>query len=294
MPRDWTSLDIAIATSRELPDSREDEARLADALAARGLRAGPVVWSAPEVDWRRFRLCIVRTTWDSHLRRDEFVAWADRAGALTPMWNPPSILRWNTHKGYLRDLEARGIPLVPTAWLDQGDKADLAALLEAKGWTDAVVKPAVSAGAQETIRVKADRDLSTGQAHLARLLARQDMMVQPYLASVEGYGERSLIFIEGELTHAGRKDAALAGRPPDLLNVLRVEPATDEVALARRILDAVGQPLLYARVDLARDASGAPCLMELEITEPNLFMKDAPHAVERLADVIAQRARADR
>jgi glutathione synthase/RimK-type ligase-like ATP-grasp enzyme len=293
MSANWRSFDVALVTAPTFPDCTPDEQLLADALAARGVKAGPVIWDDPSVDWSHFRLALIRTAWDSDKRRDEFVAWADRAGARCPLWNPPEVLRWNTHKGYLRQLEARGVAIVPTAWLALGARVDVKALLAERGWTDAVVKPAVSAGARDTLRVRGPGDVTAAQALVERILPHKDMMVQPYQSSVEGYGERSILFLGGEHTHAIKRPAALSGAPG--YDATAAEPAPsaeDERAFARRVIDATGFELLYARVDIARDEQGGLRLMELEITEPNLFLQQGgPRAVERLADVILHKAR---
>ncbi|MFY0583855.1 hypothetical protein ACN28S_64690 [Cystobacter fuscus] len=115
MPVSGAPLDIALVTASTYPDCRPGETLLAEALAARGVKAGPVIWDDPAVDWSRFRLALIRTAWDADKRRDEFVAWAERAGAQCSLWNPPEVVRWNTHKSYLRELESRGVPIVPTA-----------------------------------------------------------------------------------------------------------------------------------------------------------------------------------
>jgi glutathione synthase/RimK-type ligase-like ATP-grasp enzyme len=285
--------DVALVTSSSFPECLPDEKLLAQALAARGLKAGPVIWDDPEVDWSRFRLALIRTAWDSDARREEFVAWAERAGARCPLWNPPEVLRWNTHKGYLRELAARGIATVPTAWMERGSRADVKALLAAHGWNDAVVKPAVSAGARDTLRVRRPEELPAAQALVERVLPLKDMMVQPYLPSVESHGERSILFLGGEHTHAIKRPPALSGNPG--YDPTTAEPAPsseDERAFARRVLAATGFELLYARVDVARDEHGALLLMELEITEPNLFLRQGgPRAVETLADAIVHKAR---
>jgi glutathione synthase/RimK-type ligase-like ATP-grasp enzyme len=293
MSSHWNDFDIALVTASNFPECLPDEKLLAEALATRGLKAGPVIWDDPSVDWSRFRLALIRTAWDSDARREEFVAWAGRAGARCPLWNPPEVLRWNTHKGYLRELEARGVATVPTAWMDRGSRADVKALLAGRGWSDAVVKPAVSAGARDTLRVRRPEDLPAAQALVERVLPHKDMMVQPYLASVESHGERSILFLGGEHTHAIKRPPALSGNPG--YDATAAEPAPsseDERAFARQVLAATGFELLYARVDVARDEQGALRLMELEITEPNLFLRQGgPRAVGCLADAIVHKAR---
>jgi glutathione synthase/RimK-type ligase-like ATP-grasp enzyme len=294
MSENWRSFDVALVTAPTFPDCLPDEKLLADALAARGVKAGPVIWDDASVDWSHFRLALIRTAWDSDKRRDEFVDWADRAGARCPLWNPPEVLRWNTHKSYLRELESRGVAIVPTAWLTRGAQADVKALLAERGWTDAVVKPAVSAGARDTLRVRTPEDVRAAQALVERILPYKDMMVQPYQSSVEGYGERSLLFFGGEHTHAIKRQAALSGSPGYDATVAEPAPSSeDERAFARRVLAATGFELLYARVDMARDEQGGLRLMELEVTEPNLFLhQGGPRAVERLADALLHKARA--
>lgn len=293
MPAPWSSLDVALVTASTFPECLPDEKLLMDALAARGVRAGPVIWDDASVDWGHFRLALIRTAWDSDKRRDEFVAWADRAGARCPLWNPPEVLRWNTHKGYLRELEARGVAIVPTAWLERGTAVDVKALLAGRGWSDAVVKPAVSAGARDTLRVRGPGDIPAAQALVERVLPHKDMMVQPYQSSVEGYGERSILFLGGEHTHAIKRQPALSGNPG--YDATAAEPAPsaeDERAFARQVIAATGFELLYARVDVARDERGGLRLMELEITEPNLFLRQGgPRAVEQLADALLHKAR---
>ena len=218
--------------------------------------------------------------------------WAERAGALCPLWNPPEVLRWNTHKGYLRDLEARGVAIVPTAWLARGSAPDLRALLAERGWTDAVVKPAVSAGARDTLRIRGPEDWPAVQALVARVLPHKDLMVQPYLPSVEGPGERSLLFFGGTYTHTIRRRAALSGEPGyDSTQAERLPTSAEERAFAEGVLAATQRELLYARVDVARDEAGALRLMELELTEPNLFLPlGGPPAVEQLVDALVHKA----
>jgi hypothetical protein len=234
---------------------------------------------------------VIRSTWDYFHRRAAFLAWAERVAGLTELWNPVPVLRWNTHKGYLADLAGRGVPVVPTVWLAAGTGADLGEILAEQGWQRAVLKPAVSADSYGTIIVTGT---AADQAHLDRLLDERDMMVQPFLTSVGSYGERSLLFIAGEFTHAVRRSAPKGYGPHYGWDCPPVAAAAEELALARAVLAAVQAPTLYARVDLLRDDAGAPCLLELELVEPSLFLRTAPQAVERLAGAIAAQVRAAR
>jgi hypothetical protein len=148
----------------------------------------------------------------------------------------------------------------------------------------------VSASGYETWQVRSG---NTGKAQrkLDGLLAGRDMMVQPFMPSVESPGERSLMFVEGQHTHTVRRSAPFGAGVGEMAETRTVEAAPDEAALAYKVLHAAGRLTLYARVDLARDNEGVPRLMELELIEPSLFLAHAPLAARMLAAAIARRAR---
>lgn len=292
-------MDIALVTCAELPDLFPDDRPLARELAAAGFEVGIVRWDDPDFDWRATRIALLRSPWDYFRRPAEFLDWAERAAAVTRLVNPLPVVRWNLHKGYLVELAGRGLPIVPTALLPRSPApaaGDYERLLAARGWRDAVVKPAVSADSWETIVVRAEEPES-GEAHLARLLPERDMLVQPFLRSVETYGERSLVFIDGRYTHAVRKNAlTLGGRWAGVPEGAPVEAAPSELAVARRILAAAREATgsetpLYARVDLTRDDAGNPLLLELELAEPSLFLAESPVALRRLVKALSARLR---
>jgi glutathione synthase/RimK-type ligase-like ATP-grasp enzyme len=181
------------------------------------------------------------------------------------------------------------VRVVPTAHVDAGASVDVAELARSHGWREIVVKPAVSGGAHATTRVEEARG---AQAHLEAILAKGDAMVQPYLPSVEARGEIAMVFFDGELSHAVRKHAQLDGTGVRDGGEPRVEPSRDDVRFAQSVLEAVpfAGPLLYARVDVVRDDDGAPCVMELEVVEPSLFLAQG-NAAARFAEAIARRVR---
>lgn len=279
-------IDIAIATYADLPDLTADDALLIPALAEWGLRAQPVVWNDPDMDWSVPKVTVLRSTWDYHHQRAAFLAWAEGVAGLHTLCNPLELLRWNTHKFYLRELEQRHIPIVPTLWLEQGSRANLVALMEQHGWLKIVIKPAVSASAYATMLVTVET-VQAGQAHLDQLLVTNDILLQPFLSTVTSSHERSLIFIDGTYTHAIEREPAL-DLEPDAQDQL-IMPQEGELLLARNILDLLPVPPLYARVDLIHDEVGTLCLMELELVEPFLWLAHAPHAVQLFADAIAKK-----
>lgn len=296
---------IAVVSARAARGQDEDESLLLAALAAQGAAPEVVAWDDPDVDWRAFALALLRSTWDYTQRLPEFLAWAERAAALTRLENPLPLLRWNTDKRYLTEL-AHALPgAVIPAWViapgaDIGQA--LAGLPEEEAW---VVKPAVGAGSQDVQRYsRGARQAIT--AHVERLhAAKRCVLVQPYLARVEQEGETGLVFIDGVFSHAVRKGPMLGpdGRPasgasalfaPEQITVRA--PAAEELVLAQQVLAVLRDwplpgaaastpngPPLYARVDLIRDAHGRPQLLELELCEPSLFLAYAPEAAARLA-----------
>jgi glutathione synthase/RimK-type ligase-like ATP-grasp enzyme len=281
---------VALAISRDLPEMDQDEHLVADALVERGVETDIVVWD-DDVDWAAYDAVVIRSTWDYWERLEEFRAWADRVGAVTRLLNGPDVVRWNTDKAYLLELEERGAPIVPTAWLGQGDRIDLAELLDDRGWRRAVLKPLIGAGASGLLVVDRD-DIAAGQAHLEGLLAQGDAMVQPYLETIETHGETSLVYIDGSFSHAVRKTPAPGEHRIQIEfggTYEAVEAAPDWVALGAWLVEATGHDLLYARVDVIPDAVGSPLLGELEATEPALMLAEAPGSAGRLADAILRR-----
>jgi glutathione synthase/RimK-type ligase-like ATP-grasp enzyme len=284
---------IALATCSELPAHEVDDLALHRALERRGVDFELVAWDEADVDWGAFDACLIRTTWDYAERREAFLAWAEGAARVTLLFNPVEVVRWNTHKRYLAELEGAGAPVTPTLWIERGTAFDLRGALAERGWERAFLKPMVGATARQTLRFDADAEgLARAEAHLARTLGNEGMMLQPYLSSVETEGERSAVFVDGAFSHCVRKipvpgdyrvqdDFGARDEPCEL------EPG--ERALARRVVELVpqrpGSPrLLYARVDFLRDGAGKVRLNELELVEPSLFFRHAPQAAERLAD----------
>jgi glutathione synthase/RimK-type ligase-like ATP-grasp enzyme len=277
-------IDVALASCQVLPEPDLDEAPLLGALRAAGLRAEVLAWDDPAADFASARLTLLRATWNYADRPEVFGDWLARTAAATALWNPLSVVRWNLHKGYLLDLARAGVPVTPTHLAPRGSSERLADVAAERGWSDVVVKPAVSAGSRLTMRVRAGSE--RGEAHLRALVGREDALVQPYLPAVEGHGERALVVIDGELTHAVRKAPRFVGEAESVTGPFAV--SGDEAALARAALAAAPEPVLYARVDVAPGADGRPVLMELELIEPALFFEHGPRALARLVDAIAR------
>ena len=268
---------LRVATCQVLPEPDVDAAPLAVALAAAGFDAALVAWDDPAADWDAAIPTILRSTWNYPLALDRFLAWVDRAAAAAPLLNPPAVVRANVHKRYLLELAARGVPTVPTTLVERGETCELPR-------ERLVIKPEVGAASLDA-QVFAPGDPAAA-AHLAALTARGAALVQPYLASIEAYGERSLVMIDGELSHAIRKTPRFSGEDERVTGPFAI--ADDERTVALAALAPYGD-LLYGRVDVARDAAGQPLVMELELVEPSLFFDWCPGSAERYARALLRR-----
>lgn len=279
---------IAIATCAGYADLKADDDLLREALRERGAEAVSVTWDQEGVDWSGFDLCLVRSTWDYHEKHGEFLDWARRVETVAALRNPAGVIAWSSDKTYLRELGDGGVRTVPTAWVSRRSEVDLEQILAAREWDEAVVKPVVDLGAKNLRRVRRGE----GSRALEEVLRRHDAMVQPFLPSLEEQGESSLIFIAGELSHAVRKRPAAGDFRVQSIwggTVAPAEPEAAQVELARQALGQLDEVPLYARVDLVAGPDAEPCLIELELIEPNLYLVTHPSAAARLADAaIAQ------
>ena len=246
-------------------------------------------WNDPGEDWDLPVPTLVRSTWDYIHDLERFRAWLARAQRAAPLWNPLDVIAGNLHKGYLLELERSGVPVTPTELIARGSTArrfTLGELTARRGWRDVIVKPAVGAGSFATRRFRST-EFDEGERFLAQSLARGDVLVQPYLESVEGHGERALVWIDGEFTHAVRKSPRFSGEDERVSQALAIEPA--ELELGRRTLAPYADRCLYARVDVAPLPDGRPGLMELELVEPSLFLRQEPRALARLVEGVRRR-----
>jgi O-ureido-D-serine cyclo-ligase len=288
-----TRRSVALVTCRVLPEPDPDQEPLLAALREAGLQAEFLAWDDPAAGRPgAFDLCVLRSSWNYFQEPEGFLAWCEEAAGTSRLLNPLPAVRWNLHKRYLLELEAAGVPVVPTVLLERGAAADLPGLIAARGWPDVVVKPAVSAASFLTRRFRPG-EAAAGQDFLAALLAERDALVQPFLPAAEGSGERALVFIDGPLSHAVRKSPRLSGDDERVSEAVPIAPAEREVAERAMAVGSarVGLPLLYGRVDLLADEAGALRVSELELIEPSLFLVQSPPALERLVRAIVRDVR---
>jgi glutathione synthase/RimK-type ligase-like ATP-grasp enzyme len=282
-----TPVTIALATGRAYEKVDVDLPLIVDAASERGLDAEIAVWDDDTVDWSAYDGVVVRSCWDYLDRRDDFLAWAAKVPNLL---NPAEVLAWNTDKVYLRELADAGVPVIDTRWdVRRGDQ-----LPDSAGeW---VVKPSISGGGKDTARWDDPDDV---YAHSEELIAAGRIaMVQPYVPSVDHEGETALIYFGGRFSHAIRKGPLLergegVRQDRDQREVITPRaPTAAQEDVAQQVLGAIpsslgrANALAYARVDLVTDTGGVPRLIELELTEPSLFLDNAEGGAERLVEAV--------
>jgi hypothetical protein len=199
---------VLFATYGAQPGLTEDDQLFARELERRGVQVCAASWDDPAAAWSNAAAVIIRSTWDYHHRRAEFLQWVDRVSASTALYNNARAVQWNSHKRYLAEIARCGVNVIDTVFASTGSSLALSAVAREHRWRDIVVKPAVSASAHETRRFDVhERD--EGQAHLDRLLSTRDVMLQPHLSTLAEQGELSLLFARGRFTHAVRRRSAL-------------------------------------------------------------------------------------
>lgn len=277
--------DVLLVTAANLPKPDPESHFLRDALFAQSIRSEMAGWDDPTVDWASAALVLIRTPWNYVQHHADFLAWAKRTAAIVPMQNDIGIIEWNIHKRYLVELQAKGVPVIPTMIVPQGTTAPD---LSDAGEGELVVKPAIDGGARGAMRGAVNQPALL--RHVIDLAKARDVLVQPYASAIATQGEVSLVYFGGAYSHAVRKIPASGdyrvqtqhgGRNVDHT------PTSAEFAAAEKALAAAPGKVAYARVDLV-DYQGAPHLMELELMEPELFLGHDPNAARRLADVIGK------
>lgn len=274
---------VCFATYSGDPDINSDDALAAQELRLLGIETMALPWDA---DSQSASIpVIVRSCWNYHLKPGDFRSWIDRRGLV---WNPPRTLAWNMDKRYLLALESRGCTIAPTTVVEQA--TPLAAILENRGWREAVVKPVVSASAWLTFPVTLD-SATIDQARFEGILAQGPVLVQEFVPGIRTLGEHSLIFFDGEFSHAVLKRPANGdfrvqneyggSETPVSAADWMIEQAAEALAMAP-------DQCLYARVDVVAQDRRL-IVMELELIEPLLFLALDAEAPARFARAIAGR-----
>ena len=283
---------VALVTCREALGIDYDMPLLLEAVRAAGIAVDEVCWDDELIDWSTYNHVVIRSTWDYHRRYDEFMQWVRAVSSASTMSNSIDVITWNTDKHYLAEVAAMGLPVVPTVFIEPGHEAWLDQVHELLTQGDVVVKPAISAGSNDTER---HSNIDVAQKHITELLsAQRSVMLQPYMADVDVESETGLVFIDGKFSHAFAKGALLA-QEKNMSGGLYAEeeigvrqPTAEQLLIGERAVKWLTSrfgKLLYARVDLLPTAQG-PVIIEIELTEPSLYLLLHPEAATELANAL--------
>jgi glutathione synthase/RimK-type ligase-like ATP-grasp enzyme len=254
----------------------------ADALRTGGLEVSARPWTAPG-DLAPFDAVMPLVVWGYHERYEEWLAQLDALDAQgARLINPPSLLRWNSDKAYLAELDAGGIPTVHTVAVDALDEHGLREARDRFDCRQLVVKPPVSASATSTFL------LDVGDP-IPNEVAGRRMLIQPFMASIASQGEYSIMLFDGVFSHAilkTPKSGDFRVQPHLGGSEMPCEAPAGAVALAKAALAAAPAEALYARVDMVADTDGTLRVMELELIEPALWLQHAPDKGAAFASVV--------
>lgn len=254
-------------------------------LARLGFEVDTLSWRDETVDWNDYEAVVIRTPWDYQRAPDEFLNVLETIdGSSARLENSLDIVRWNLDKRYLIDMEQRGCRIVPTIWDAAYSVEEFDRWLERFGVDELIIKPTVSATAEHTYR------LTAYEPALESVFTNRSFMVQPFMPNIINEGEYSLFFFNGEYSHTINKSPKTADFRVQEEHggiITEVEPDEKLRVAAQNALDKIGEPLLYARVDLVRDEDNEFALMELELIEPALYLRMSDGAPQRFAAAIA-------
>lgn len=265
-----------------------EEQLLKTALEKQGLTVEITYWDNPSYDWSKTNSVFFRTIWDYFEKFEEFLKWLDEIKQQTHLINSYELVKWNIDKHYLKDLNQNGIQTVPTYFAKQHAKESLFDVSKKMGWNNVVIKPAISAAAFKTFKIVQD-ELDTQEELFQELLKDRDMLVQPFFETISSFGEASLMIFDGKFSHAILKKAKegdfrvqddFGGTVHDYL------PSSDEIAFALKVFKACDSMPLYGRVDIVWDLEKNIYLSELEIIEPELWIRNHPKSAETIAEAI--------
>jgi glutathione synthase/RimK-type ligase-like ATP-grasp enzyme len=284
---------LAIATSAMYPGVYPDDVYFVEVLERLGIQVVPCIWNDPTVDWAAFDAVLVRTVWDYFKHYASFLAWLDTLDRLdVPMINDSRLIRWNSEKRYLLDIEQQGIPIIPTRVARAGMLSEVLQSMQSR---DVVIKPTVSGGAWHTLRGTVGT--AAFQEALALLPTELDYLVQPFVPEIASNGEWSLLYFGGRYSHAVIKHPAAGDYRVQTEHggtAMEIVPDASIVEAADKALAAVAElghrEQTYVRVDGVM-VNGQFHIMELELIEPMLHLAIRPDAAETFAGRVLDRLR---
>ena len=261
---------------------------LKSAFEAKGLKVDITYWDNPSYEWQQTKSVLFRTVWDYFERFDEFWEWLEQVKTKTRLINSYELIKWNIDKHYLRDLKNNDIQVVPTYFVDKGNNISLKEIAYLKDWKHIVIKPAISASAFNTYKITND-EIEQKEQLFHELLQTHDMLVQPFFQTISELGEASLMVFGGKFTHAILKKAKTGDfRVQDDFGgtIHDYNPTQEEIDFAEKVFQSCISMPIYGRVDIIWDTNKNLYLSELEIIEPELWIRNRPESAKKIADAV--------
>ena len=261
---------------------------LKSSLEAQGLKVNVTFWDNPSYEWQKTKSVLFRTVWDYFERFDEFWEWLEQVKTKTKLINSYELIKWNIDKHYLRDLKNNDIQVVPTYFADRGNNISLQEIANLNDWKHIVIKPAISASAFNTYKITND-EIEQKEQLFHELLQTHDMLVQPFFPTISELGEASLMVFGGKFTHAILKKAKAGDfRVQDDFGgtVHDYNPTQEEIKFAEKVFQSCTSLPIYGRVDIVWDSNKHIYLSELEIIEPELWIRNRPESANKIAEAV--------
>ena len=261
---------------------------LKSAFEAQGLKVDITYWDNPSYEWQQTKSVLFRTVWDYFERFDEFWDWLEQVKTKTRLINSYELIKWNIDKHYLRDLKNNDIQVVPTYFADRRNNISLQEIANLNDWKHIVIKPAISASAFNTYKIIND-EIEQKEQLFHELLQTHDMLVQPFFPTISELGEASLMVFGGKFTHAILKKAKAGDfRVQDDFGgtVHDYNPTQEEIKFAEKVFQSCTSLPIYGRVDIVWDSNKHIYLSELEIIEPELWIRNRPESANKIAEAV--------
>ena len=286
-------INIALLTCQRLPELTAADQVLIPELAQYNIKASPVVWDDPSINWNDFNFLIFRNTWDYYEKESKFNLWLHQIEMLgIKTLNTLTTIKQNKHKFYLRELNNEGIQVIPTIFIDTTKALHLAALIP-QHWKKAVIKPAFSAGSYLTT-VFETTDVDKISSQYQSIASEKELLLQEFMPQIQTLGETSFIFFNKKFSHCVNKKPAEGDFRVQVQfggTYTCVDPEPELIAKAQKIVDTFQEPLLYARVD-GIVVENELLLMEIECIEPDLYFNLCEGSMQRfvasVVEIIAQ------
>jgi glutathione synthase/RimK-type ligase-like ATP-grasp enzyme len=269
----------------------DEDKILSSILTDLGISHEIQAWSDPEVDWSKYSHLLIKSTWDYFDYYPEFLQWIEKIEALgIPVLNDLQTVKWNSSKDYLLEIEAKGFPVIAGMILEKGTQPSLKLIQEKVKSEILVVKPLVSGGAKNTLKIPV-KDWAEYEEKVAQLVQEEDFLAQPFVSEVAEVGEYSMIFFNREFSHGVLKTPAKSDfRVQHYFGgtIQEIHPSAAMLESGQKLIDTFGAATLYGRVD-GVEIDGVFHLMELELIEPYLFLGLSEKAIPNYKKALRER-----